>query len=105
MFNKALTVASLFAASSFAAQTPAMDAFKSFASSEENCLPEYMQPCGMVVMCCDHMQCLYTPGEGPGHYCQYNCFFEDGCQNHSANYGELYCHDYDSPYGGRCRQV
>ena len=47
MFNKALTVASLFAASSFAAQTPAMDAFKSFASSDDTCLSEYYAPCGM----------------------------------------------------------
>ena len=100
MFNKALTVASLFAASSFAAQTtPAMNIL-SFASSDETCLSEYYAPCGMYDTCCDGMQCL---NGGNPYHCQYSCMFANGCQHHDPKYGELYCADL-SVYGGFCRQ-
>ena len=100
MFNTALTVASLFAASSFAAQTPAMDAFKSFASEDGTCLAEYYAPCGAYDTCCDGMQCL---NGGDPYHCQFSCWKADGCQNHDPKYGELYCADL-SVYGGFCRQ-
>ena len=99
MFNKALIVASIFAANSQADFTPAKSSFESLADST-NCLADYLQECHSAGDCCAPMLCL--AGGNPWH-CQTICFADSDCDQYKELYGPMYCTDLGI-YGGQCRQ-
>ena len=96
---KKLTVASIFAAGSMAAQIPVEFDMKAIAEND-SCSSVYLDRCGDDGDCCAPMKCL----RDHLYHCQVKCGAQDDCKPLEDTFGPMHCYKGWFEIDGFCRK-